>query len=397
MRVLEDFDRYRKEFPITEDRVFMNHAAVSPPPLRVLRSVESLLREFSYRGIECYPEWAKRIDEIRGLFATLINAHKHEVAFVGNTSEGLSTVAAGFQWKEGDGVLVTTPEFPANIYPWMNLERQGVFLHSVKRKDGRFGVGDIERALKPRTRLLSVSSVDFSTGFLCDLEAIGDFCKRKGVLFCVDAIQSLGLIPMDVKKFGIHFMAAGGHKWLLGTMGCGTLFISNEVNDMVHPDRVGWKSVVDEDEFFRPAFDLKPDALRFEPGTMNFAGIYALGAAMDLLQDVGIENIYLNVLNITNLLLQGLMDRDVRIMTPVGLGERSGILSFIPSSNPKSLFNFLAGKKIMVSLRDNMIRLSPHFYNNGDDVRIFFEALDSFGKTHDHGKPVLIPLNNDER
>ena len=359
----------------------MNHAAVSPPPVRVVKSVESLLREFSYCGIECYPKWQRRIDEVRGLFARLINAHKHEVAFVGNTSEGLSCVAGGLKWKRGDVVLVTRPEFPANVYPWMNLERQGVFLQSVQRKEGRFGIRDIERVLKPRTRLLSVSSVDFSTGFRCDLEAIGDFCRRKGILFCVDAIQSLGVIPMDVKKFGIHFMAAGGHKWLLSTMGCGTLFISNEVNDMVHPERVGWKSVVDEDEFFQPSFDLKPDALRFEPGTMNFAGIYALGAAIELLQELGIEKIYRNVVDINDLLLRGLMDRDVRIMTPMDREERSGIISFIPSSDPKALFKFLTGKKIVVSLRDNMIRLSPHFYNNGDDVKIFFEVFDSF-----HGK-----------
>lgn len=358
----------------------MNHAAISSPPVRVVKSVEALLREFSYCGIECYPKWLKRIAEVRGLFANLINAHKHEVAFVGNTSEGLSTVAAGLKWKEGDVVLVTRPEFPANIYPWMNIERQGVLLQFVQREEGRFGVREIERALKPRTRLLSVSSVDFSTGFRCDLEAIGDFCKRKGILFCVDAIQSLGVIPMDVKKFGIHFMAAGSHKWLLSTMGCGTLFISNEVNDMVHPERVGWKSVVDEDEFFQLSFDLKPDALRFEPGTMNIAGIYALGAAIDLLQELGIEKIYHNVLNINDLLLQGLMDRDVRIMTPMGREERSGILSFIPSSDAKALFQFLNHKNIIVALRNDMIRLSPHFYNNGDDVRIFFEALDGFGE-----------------
>ena len=370
----------------------MNHAAVSSPPIRVVKSVEALLREFSYCGIECYPKWLKRVAEVRGLFAKLINAHKHEVAFVGNTSEGLSSVAASLKWKEGDVVLVPRPEFPANIYPWMNLEPQGVLLQFVQREEGRFGVREIERALKPRTRLFSVSSVDFSTGFRCDLEAIGDFCKRKGILFCVDAIQSLGVIPMDVKKFGIHFMAAGSHKWLLSTMGCGTLFISNEVNDMVHPDRVGWKSVVDEEEFFQLSFDLKPDALRFEPGTMNIAGIYALGAAIDLLQELGIEKIYRNVVNINDLLLQGLMDRNARIMTPMGREERSGILSFIPSSDANALFRFLNHKNITVALRNDMIRLSPHFYNNGDDVKIFFDALDGFGE-----KSNFKPLNIDEK
>ena len=278
---MKDLSRYRREFPITENHVYMNHAAISPPPLRVLESVEALSREFTYRGIECYRAWMERVAQVRSLVASLINCRDHEVAFVQNTSTGLSNVAAGLEWKSGDVVLVPAPDFPANIYPWMNLKARGVAVRFIQRNGRRFGIREIEKALSPGTRLLSVSSVDFSTGFLCDLEAMGDFCRRKGILFCVDGIQSLGVIPMDVKKFQIHFLASGSHKWLLGTMGCGFLYIADEVNDIIRPSQVGWKSVKDEEDFFRIGLDLKPDALRFEPGTMNVAGIYALGAALE--------------------------------------------------------------------------------------------------------------------
>ncbi|NIR14219.1 MAG: aminotransferase class V-fold PLP-dependent enzyme [Desulfobacterales bacterium] len=236
----------------------------------------------------------------------------------------------------------------------------------------------MDKALVPGTRLLSVSSVDFATGFLCDLEALGEFCRKKGLLFCVDAIQSLGVVPIDVKKCKIHFLASGGHKWLLSAMGCGCLFVSKDVDHLVHPAQVGWKSVVQEEEFFQIQFDLKPDALRFEPGTMNVAGIYALGAALELLMEVDVENVYAHVMALNDLLYEGLKERKVRIVTPMGTNERSGILSFIPSSNPKSLHIFLSKEMIRVSLRNQMIRLSPHFYNNKDDIDLFFQVLDRF-------------------
>jgi len=377
-KIMEDFQSYRSQFPIAERYVFMNHAAISPLSLRVVKTVESLFREFSQHGLDYYPKWAKRISEVRRLFAELIHADPDEIAFVGNTSEGLSAVATGLEWKRGEGVLIPKPDFPTNIYPWLNLERRGIEVHFFEKKDGRFGVEDVEKALRPNIRLLSVSTVDFATGFLCDLEQLGDLCRRKGILFCVDAIQSLGLIPMDVRKHGIHFLASGGHKWLLSAMGCGGLFISRDVNRLVHPERVGWKTVVQEEDFFRLQFDPKPDALRFEPGTMNVAGIYALGASLELLMEVGVERAYAHVLALNDLLYEGLNERMLPIASPMGSDERSGILSFVPSSEAKSLYNFLTNEGIRISLRNHMIRLSPHFYNNEEDVDRFFQTLDRY-------------------
>ena len=375
---MKDYSRYRKEFPITEKYTFMNHAAISASSARVVKAVEVFLREYSRDGISAYPRWMQRVDRVRSLFAHLIHAAPEEIAFVGNTSEGLSMVASGLKWRSGERVMVPSPEFPANIYPWMNLEDRGVKVTFIEREEGRIDVEAVERALKPGTRLLAISSVDFATGFQCDLEALGDFCRQKGLLFCVDAIQSLGVIPMDVKKNGIHFLSSGGHKWLLSTMGCGGLFISGEVNHMVSPQQVGWKSVRDEEEFFEVRFDLKGDALRFEPGTLNLTGIFSLGSALEMLREVGIGDIRQQVLDLNDLLIEGLKDRNCRIRSSLDEGERSGILSFVPASDPAPFFHFLRKEKISLSLRSDMIRLSPHFYNNREDVERFFKAMDRF-------------------
>ena len=372
-----DFDELRSEFPITGRFTFMNHAAISPVPVAVTRALDVMLREYSELGIDCYPAWTRRIPEVRDRLGSLIGADPHEIAFVGNTSEGLGAVASGVDWKPGDVVLVPRPDFPANIYPWMNLERRGVKTVFIGRDKGRFDVGALEKALCPGVRLVSVSTVDFSTGFLCDLEAIGAFCREKGILLCVDAIQSLGVIPMDVKKYGVHFLASGGHKWLLSTMGCGILYISADCSDQVHPERVGWKSVIQEEDFFRIHLELKRDALRFEPGTMNVPGIYALGASVELLLSIGVNKIQARIMELNDALFEGLTDRGLRVVTPMGKDERSGILSFIPKSDPIDLYRTLIDKGIRVSLRNHLIRISPHFYNNDDDISHFFTILDA--------------------
>jgi selenocysteine lyase/cysteine desulfurase len=210
------------------------------------------------------------------------------------------------------------------------------------------------------------------------MEELGDFCRRKSLLFCVDAIQTLGVVPMDVQKSKIHFLATGSHKWLMSTMGCGAIYISKEINDQVHPEQVGWKSVTDEETFFPIDFDLKQNAGRFEPGTMNLPGIYALGAAIELLLEVGINVIYSQVKGVNDLFFQGLTERKLPIATSMKDEERSGILSFLPSQDPKALHKYLMRHQVMTSERSGMIRLSPHFFNNADDVNRFFEVLDGF-------------------
>jgi len=376
---LKEFSAYREEFPITRNYVFLNNAAVSSPPLRVSRAVGELFNDYSSLGLMRYPQWMKQVEKTRSLFAQLINAEPHEVCFMGNTSEGLGAVANGLSWKPGDRVLVPIPDFPSNVYPWANLERFGVRVDHFKKNNGRFTPAEIEAAIRPGTKLITISSTDFATGFRCDLEGIGELCRKKGILLCVDAIQSLGAVPLDVKKCGVHFLASGGHKWLLATMGIGALYISKEANDLVHPDRVGWRSVEDEENFYNLDLKLKADALRFESGTLNIPGITALGIALEMLLDIGIERIHARICDLNDIFSEGLAKRNFPVISPADRERRAGILSFIPGTgNAHDLFRYFIKDKVLVAQRGDAIRISPHFYNDESDVEQFFAVLDGY-------------------
>ncbi len=374
---MKDLSEYRSEFPITNNYSFFNNAAISVPPLRVAKAVSDLMLQFSSEGFIRYPEWMKTVERTRSLFAQLINADPSEICFTANTSEALSTVAGGISWKPGDKIIVPVPDFPSNVYPWVNLERSGVEISFVRKNNGRFGLPDITAVLRPGTRLITVSSTDFTTGFRCDLEELGNFCRQKGILFCVDAIQSLGAIPFDVKSCGVHFLASGGHKWLLGTMGIGALYISKEANDLLHPVRVGWRSVENEEDFYNLELKLKTDARRFEAGTLNLAGITALGAALEMLLEIGIKRIFERISGLNDIISSELGKRNFQLISSMAPRHRSGILSFVPQ-DAEGLFRYLLKKKVLAAQRGNAVRLSPHFYNDETDIARLFEALDSY-------------------
>lgn len=351
-------------------------------PLCGVQAVEKLLHEHSRRGAEDYGGWVRQLEEVRDLAAGLLSCTPREMAFVGNTSEGLSLVAGSFPWRPGDEILVPRPEFPANVYPWMNLASRGVSVRFVERQEGgRLDADHVERALGKHTRLISVSSVDFSTGYRLDLQALGDLCREKGLFLCVDAIQSLGIVPLDVHACHIHFLAAGGHKWLMGPMGCGILFVEEEAGKLLRPEQAGWKSVVHEQDFFTLRLDFKPDARRFEIGSMNLLGIAGLGASIRMLLEKGIPSILERVLHLNDLLMEGLENRGGRIVSPSHRNERAGILTFVPSADPASLHRQLLSQGIRLSLRNGMLRLSPHFYNQEEEVERFFHHLDRFSSS----------------
>jgi len=373
-----DLAPLRQLFPVAREHTFLNHAAIAAPPQPVVDAVAGFMADCSTRGSAGYGRWLARLAEVRRQAAGLLGAAADEIAFIPNTSTGLATVAEGLRWRAGDAVLAATPDFPANVYPWQHLERRGVRVRFVERRDGgRLGPEDFARALAPGTRLLAVSSVDYVTGFAVDLPALGAFCRERGLLLCVDAIQSLGVLPLDVKACGIHLLAAGGHKWLLGPVGSGVLFVDRSVTDLLDPPMVGWKSVVDE-ENFELHFELKEDAGRFEPGTLNLPGIFGLGAALELLAYVGIDSIRQRVLAINDRLAAGLQVLGLEVISPWDGGERSGILSFRPPGEAQRCFRFLGERKVAVALRGGAIRLSPHFWNDESDPEAFFAALNAF-------------------
>ena len=371
----------RHEFPIKSNGIFFDHAKVSPLPRRVYDAVKAFTKDACEYGTQNYKTWMVEVDRVRGQFARLINGDVDEVAFVKNTSEGISIVANGIDWKAGDNVVIPDIEFPANVYLWWNLRRLGVETRMVKAKDGRILFDDLAEQTDERTRVVSVSSVECNSGFRNDLNRIGEFCKERNILFCVDAIQSLGVLSMDVKRDNIDFLAADGHKWMLSVEGLGGFYISKNVLEKIYPVTVGWDSVVNAWDFMNYDFTFRPDARRFEEGSFNTMSIYALGAALDLLLEMGIDTIQSSVLSQGDYLMEGLQQRDMKIVNSMAPKERSGIISYTLTTEPKQLSTYMTENNVSLTIRDEMVRLSPHFYNSQDEADLFFDLLDNFLKT----------------
>jgi selenocysteine lyase/cysteine desulfurase len=371
-----NWNELRAHFPVTRDYVFLNHAAMSPLPDLGVQAVCNYAVSAGAKGSEAIPRWTKVQETVRRDLAQLIGARPYELAFVGSTSEGISAVANGLDWQEDDNVVIPEVEFPSNVYPWLNLERRGVEVRWWRASKGRLNLDDLRVLLDSRTRLVSVSAVQYGSGFRVDLAGLATMLKEKKVFLCVDGIQQVGAIPLNVKAMGVDFLAADGHKWLLSLEGLGFLFCDENVLDRLHPATVGWKSVVDALEFHHIDFTLRPDAARFEPGSLNTAGIYALGASLGLLSGVGVDHIFWRISSLIDELAEGITKRGFRILSWLGENERSGILVFTTGERDREIFEYLREHKIITSLRGGGIRLSPHFYNNEEDVRRFFEALD---------------------
>ncbi|HLE24339.1 MAG TPA: aminotransferase class V-fold PLP-dependent enzyme [Thermodesulfobacteriota bacterium] len=375
------FEIYRDEFPVTKSYIYLDHAGVAPVSLSVKRAVEKFLSEATKSGMFNYKQWMDRVEEIRKKCATFIGADPEEIAFVKNTSHGISMVAEGLDWKEGDNLLICEKDFPSNIYPWLNLKRKGIEIGVVPSQNGRILIEDIEGLIDSRTKLLTVSSVNFSSGFKIDLEVVGRLCKEKGILFFVDAIQSLGVIPMNVHEFEIDFLAADGHKWLLSPEGTGIFYCRKELALMVNPPLIGWKSIINESDYDHIDFRLKTNSLRFEEGSLNVMGIFALGAAIDLLIKVGIDRIQARVIELGDLIIREAEKRDFLVRTPKNKEERGGIISIIGDFDPINVKDRLKEEGILVNVRGGAIRISPHFYNTEYEVLRLFDAIDRVVKS----------------
>ena len=278
-----DWQDLRHEFPVTENFAFLNHAAVAPIPTRSAEAMRALIADSNEHGDFNEPKWQQQVERVRGLAATLMGARAEEIAFVKNTTEGLCHVANGLRWNAGDNVVITNVEFPANVYPWLNLERRGVEVRWVKEEAGRIPFESLQAAINAKTRLVSISFVEYLSGFRNDLARIGGLCAERGVLFCVDAIQGLGAMPLDVRDAGIHFLSADGHKWLLSPEGAGLFFCDRDALDRLDVSEAGWMAVNDRSNYMAYDFTLRPDATRFECGSLNTLGIHGLGASIELL------------------------------------------------------------------------------------------------------------------
>ncbi len=364
------------EFPVTEHLLYFNHAGVSPIPSRAAEAGIRMLQRSRDEGAWQLRKWEELSDEARRRFATLVGASPEEIAFVKNTSEGLSFVAAGFPWKDGDNLVTSDVEYPSNIYPWMRLRVRNVDVRMVQAREGRVRKEDLFAACDGKTRLIALSSVEFANGYRNDLPGIGEYCQRHGIFFCVDGIQSLGVLPMDVKSFGVDALSADGHKWLLGPEGVGAFYISRDVMEMVEPVILGWHSVKNRFDFDHYDFRLSPDARRFEPGSMNTVGLAAFNASMDLLLSVGVDRIWERVRRLTERILEKSREEGYEVISPDHPEERSGIVTFrVPGVDNSALWKALLARKAACAPRAGGIRLSPHFYNTPEEVDRMFALL----------------------
>jgi selenocysteine lyase/cysteine desulfurase len=299
------------------------------------------------------------------------------VAFAANTSDGLAVVANGLDWREGDNVVGASCEFPSNVYPWMNLGPKGVEFRAAPERDGRVDPEDLFLLVDDRTRVVALSWVQFASGFRTDLARVGRFCRERGVLFVVDAIQGLGVLDLDVERDDVDVLASSAHKWLLGSEGIGLLYVSDRVVDRIEPARVGWTSVNDWIKWSRYDLTFREGAGRFEPGTLNTFGVYALGASLELLLEVGVPEIERHARAITDRLVEGLTGRGFHVVSPRTEGEWSAIVAAThPEHTPHELVKRLHERGIAVAHRAGRLRVSPHLYNTADEIDLLLEATD---------------------
>jgi cysteine desulfurase/selenocysteine lyase len=369
--------KYRPLFPITEEYAYLNHASIAPYSVPVARAMDDFIARRHQRGWLNAPKWKDRLEKVRGLVAQLIAAAPEEIAFTSNTSQGLNIVASSIGWQEGDNLIGAETEFPANVYPWLNLRRRGVEVRLAPARDNRILVEDIAALMDKRTRLVALSFVEFATGFRNDLRAIGQLCREPGIYFCVDGIQGLGALDLNVTQSPVDFLAAGAPKWLMGPIGAGFLYCRRALIEKLIPIRVGWWSVVDRDDYFRYDSPLRKDARRFEEGSLNLLGLHGLGASLELLLEVGIPRIEERVLGLTDYLIAGLQERGYHIPTPIASPqERSGIVCFNhPHHALDDLEQRLSKARVIISKRGQVIRVSPHFYNDETDIDQLLDAL----------------------
>ncbi len=376
----EIWQKWRNQFPVTETYIYMNHAGVAPLSRRVREAMAGFIEDATVNGAVNAEDWAETAEVCRAAAAQLINADPTEIAFMKNTTQGILIAANGIDWQEGDNVVTTAVEFPANVYPWWRLkERYGVQTRMVPEQDGRISIEDIAAAIDGRTRALTISHVEFASGFRNDIQALGELCRERNIWFIVDAIQSLGAIEVDVKSCNVDILAADGHKWLLAPEGAAIFYCADEKREQLINTNIGWASVVNPRDFLDYDLTQKPDATRFEEGSYNSVGLYGLNAAIDLLLDIGIPTIETHILELTAGLIAGLEAKGYRVITPKKDLERAGIVIFESAQHtPAEIYEMLHAENIITAERGSGVRVSPHFYNTTSEVERLLEVLPVF-------------------
>jgi selenocysteine lyase/cysteine desulfurase len=364
-----DLNKARKLFPyLSKGVVYFNHASTAPMSSRVKESINELLYLKSYGKIDDYKELLRRADESKQLLGKIINTTSDRIAFTSNTSSGLNILAQGIKWENGDEVILNDVEFPANVYPFLNLKSKGVKIDFVKSENGIVTAEDLIHSITPKTKLISVSYVQFLSGYRIELEKLGSTCKEKGIILSIDATQGLGALTLDVQKCSIDFISCGTQKWMLGLQGMAFIYISEELQSILKTASVGWLSVENAWDLIDYDFTLKKTANRYQPGTLNTFGVYAINASLKMFDEFGFNNIEEQVLSNSKYLIEQLADTGFTpLLKNFSKKNFAGIISF-KREDAEDIFNYLQTKNIVIAVREGIVRLSPHFYNTKDEI-----------------------------
>ncbi|MFZ5515196.1 MAG: aminotransferase class V-fold PLP-dependent enzyme [Candidatus Zhuqueibacterota bacterium] len=376
--------RARALFPHTQNgMIYLNHASLSPQSQRVVDAMMHHLNERCCGDIND-TTYTSIIKSTKSLIHVLIHAEsRHRIALTGNTSDAINIVVSGLPWQKGDRVLLNDLEFPANVYPFLNLHRFGVDIDFVKSENGTIPAEKIEAAITPATRLVSLSAVQFLSGYRADLANVGTLCRDKGILFFVDGIQAVGAVNIDVQAMRIDGLAAGCQKWQMGPKGTGFLYLTEALQQRIHQQYLGWLSVAEPWDFFNYDQSLSPAANRYEGGTANIPGLWGLEAALKTLLEFGIDGIERHIAALTQKLTRGILSMDgATLYSPVSPNDRAGIVTLkLPqAANPQRVFDGLTSGKIFISLREGLLRFSPHFYNTEEEIEESLHAIQALIK-----------------
>jgi selenocysteine lyase/cysteine desulfurase len=376
-----DWSQFRTEMPVTQRWAYFDHAAVGAIPQLAFDRISRWANEALLDGDAVWGGWQKLHEGARHTAAQLFNAQPSEISLVPNTSFGINLVAEGFPWKAGDNVVIPDHEFPSNIYPWMQLQDRGVELRVVPLDGSRLSVNALLDAIDSRTRIVSVSWVGYASGYRVDPCELAERVHQRGALFFLDAIQGLGVFPLDVRKTPIDFFAADGHKWLLGPEGAGLFYLREEHLNLLRPLNIGWNSVAHGNDFSRVDLNLRRAASRYESGTQNMAGFIGLGASLETLAKFGLgpthSAIGQRVLELTDILAERMIRAGWTLVSDRSSeAVKSGILSFeIPGHDSLQLKQQLHAEKVVLSFRGGKLRLAVHAFNDESDFDRLFAAV----------------------
>ncbi len=369
---------FEQEFNLRHDLIYLNHAAVSPWPARTAAAVREFAKANMIEGSLQYPEWLHKESELRRQAMRMLNAPSaDDIALLKNTSEALSVVAYGLDWKKGDNIVSSNQEFPSNRIVWESLASKGVEFREADVNSSSSPEDALFSLVDHNTRLMTISSVQFGSGLRVDLKQIGEFCREKEILFCIDAIQSLGAIQCDVQDIDADFVMADGHKWLLGPEGLAVFYCRPEQRDRLNLNQFGWHMVEDLYDFDRREWNAAGSARRFECGSPNMIGIHALSTSLSLLLEIGMEHVESEILKRSTYLIEKINAHDnLELITSDKKNRYAGIITFktVDVDNNR-LFQHLSDTNIFCALRGGGIRLSPHFYTPMEQLELAVETI----------------------